>query len=107
MYALGVLICNLKYRLNYLSHHVALSITCFGFKIDTRVYTDSDWGSDRNTRRSTSEYMVCMAGDSVAWISRLQPKVTRSSMEAEYAACFLCTAGGCEVCQLLLLLFSV
>ena len=31
---------------------------------------------------------VCMAGGPVDWISKLQPFVTASLMEAEYVACF-------------------
>ena len=52
------------------------------------VYAYCDWGSDRDTRRSTSGYVVCMAGGPVDWISKRQPIVTVSSIEAEYVACF-------------------
>ena len=44
--------------------------------------------SDKDTRRSTSGGIVMMAGGPVNWISKLQPIVAVSSMEAEYIACF-------------------
>ena len=50
--------------------------------------SDSDWGSDKDTRRSTSGVLIMMAGGPVNWMSKLQPIVTVSSMEAEYLACF-------------------
>ena len=52
------------------------------------MYSDPDWGSDKDTRRSTSCVRIMMAGGSVNWISEIQPIVTVSSMEAEYLACF-------------------
>ena len=52
------------------------------------MYSDSDWGSDKDTRRSTSGVLIVMAGGPVNWMSKLQPIVTVSSMEAEYLACF-------------------
>jgi hypothetical protein len=74
--------------LNYLSHHPRVSIVYAGSTLDLHAYTDSDWGSDRDTRRSTSGGIVIMAGGLVHWLSKLQPIVTVSSMEAEYIACF-------------------
>ena len=74
--------------LNYLAHHPNYAITYCGDKLNLHVYTDSDWASDKDTRRSTSGFIVLMAGGPVNWISKLQPIVTVSSMEAEYIACF-------------------
>ena len=53
-------------------------------------YSDSDWGGDIDTRRSTTGYLFTMAGAGVSWKSRLQPTVALSSTEAEYMA--LCAA---------------
>jgi hypothetical protein len=63
MYAVGVLTHHLKCPtyasckvacrvLNYLLHHPAIAICYSGSKFNLHAYTDSDWGSDRDTRRS-------------------------------------------------------
>ncbi|MCO5583539.1 hypothetical protein L7F22_037450 [Adiantum nelumboides] len=49
-------------------------------------YTDSDYASDLDNRRSTSGYVFTMAGGAVSWRSRLQTCVTQSTTEAEYVA---------------------
>jgi hypothetical protein len=52
------------------------------------VYSDSDWGSDLDSRRSTSGYVVMMAGGPISWMSKLQPIVATSAMEAEYVSAY-------------------
>lgn len=47
-------------------------------------YTDSDWGGDEETRRSTSGYVFLFNGAPFSWKSKRQPTVTLSSCEAEY-----------------------
>jgi len=100
MYAVGVLTRHLKSPtyasckaacrlLNYLSTNPAVGIRYTGTTLALHVYTDSDWGSDKDTRRSTSGFVVLMAGGPVNWLSKLQVIVALSSMEAEYIACFL------------------
>ena len=74
--------------LNYLSQHPALCIRYSGSSLDLHVYSNSDWDSDKNTLRSTSDVLIKMAGGPVNSMSKLQPIVTVSSMEAEYLACF-------------------
>jgi hypothetical protein len=49
-------------------------------------YSDSDWGSHRDTSRSTSGYIFYIAGGPISWKSKLQPTVALSSTEAEYMA---------------------
>ena len=60
MHAVGVLTHHLKSPtyasckaacrvLNYLSHHPALSLCYSGSALNLQAYTDSDWGSDRDT----------------------------------------------------------
>jgi len=53
-----------------------------------RVYSDSDHGRCKDTRRSVTGFVFYLAGSPICWQSRQQPTVALSSMEAEYmAAC--------------------
>ena len=98
-YAVGVLTRHLKCPtyasckaasrvLNYLSQHPAVCVRYSGSSLDLHVYSDSDWGSNKDTRRSTSGVLIMAADGPVNWMSKLQPIVTEPSMEAEYLACF-------------------
>ncbi|CAM9817842.1 unnamed protein product [Choristocarpus tenellus] len=49
-------------------------------------YGDSDWGTDSQTRRSVTRYILWFNGSSMAWCSKLQLTVTLSSSEAEWTA---------------------
>ncbi|CDR39882.1 hypothetical protein NBRC10512_000405 [Rhodotorula toruloides] len=48
------------------------------------AYSDFDWGACPTTSRSTMGYVFLLAGGAVSWSSKLQPRVTASSTEAEY-----------------------
>jgi hypothetical protein len=48
------------------------------------AYSDADWASDVDGRRSTTGYMVMLNGNLVAWSSKKQPTVALSTAEAEY-----------------------
>jgi len=48
------------------------------------AYADSDWASDPTNRKSTTGYMVKLAGAIFSWNSRAQKTVALSSTEAEY-----------------------
>ncbi|CAM9216046.1 unnamed protein product, partial [Choristocarpus tenellus] len=49
-------------------------------------YRDSDWGTDSQTRRSVTGYLLLFNKSSIAWRSKLQGAVTLSSSEAEWTA---------------------
>lgn len=49
-------------------------------------YADSDWASDKDTRRSVTAYVYKLGGAAISWASRLQPTVALSSAESEYMA---------------------
>ena len=51
-------------------------------------YTDSDFQSDRDSRKSTSGSVFTLGGGAIVWRSIKQSSIADSIMEAEYiAAC--------------------
>ena len=48
------------------------------------AYSDTDWGEDLETCRSTSGYVMFLGNGIVSWLSRRQRNITLSSTEAEY-----------------------
>jgi hypothetical protein len=50
------------------------------------TYTDADHGGKKDTMKSTSGFVVMMAGGPVSWRSKLQTTVSLSTTEAEYVA---------------------
>ena len=49
-------------------------------------YTDSDFQSYADLRKSTSGYVFTLGGAAVSWRSIKQSCITNSTMEAEYVA---------------------
>ncbi|KAD5960622.1 hypothetical protein E3N88_12094 [Mikania micrantha] len=50
------------------------------------AFTDADWAGDKQTYRSTTGYLVYLGSNLIAWSSKRQPTLTRSSTEAEFRA---------------------
>ena len=76
-----------KHVLRYLRQTQFFTICYDGNDTDTLWgYSDSDWGEDRDDRKSTSGYVFYLAGALIGWVSRKQPIVALSSTEAEYIA---------------------
>lgn len=48
------------------------------------AYSDADWASDPDSRKSISSYVTLLAGGAVGWSSRRQNTIALSSTEAEY-----------------------
>ena len=49
-------------------------------------YTDSDFQSDIDSRKSTSGYVFTFGGGDISWQSVEQSSIADSTMEAEYIA---------------------
>lgn len=56
---------------------------------DLIAYSDSDWAGDKADRKSTSGSIVYFGGNPVAWFSRKQKCVAKSTAEAKYIAASL------------------
>ncbi|KAI4370853.1 hypothetical protein MLD38_019154 [Melastoma candidum] len=51
-------------------------------------YTDSDFGTCPDDRKSTSGYIFMMAGGAISWKSVKQTLTASSTMQAEFVACY-------------------
>uniref|UniRef100_A0A3Q7GHZ3 Reverse transcriptase Ty1/copia-type domain-containing protein n=1 Tax=Solanum lycopersicum TaxID=4081 RepID=A0A3Q7GHZ3_SOLLC len=60
--------------------------------LELRGFSDSDWANDKNDRKSTSGFLVFLGANLIYWYTKKQPKVSRSSTEAEYRALALLAA---------------
>ena len=64
------------YKLVYLGGHQD--------QIKLEMYTDADWAGNKETKRSTTEYVALLNGTAISWASKHQTSVAESSCEAEY-----------------------
>ena len=55
-----------------------------------RGFVDSNYATNKETRRSVTGYVLTLGGCLVTWQSKSQPSVTLSSTEAEYVALSTC-----------------
>lgn len=62
-------------------------------------FSDSDWASDIDTRRSCTGYVFTLAGGAISWGSSRQKTIALSSTEAEYMALCEATKEACWLRQ--------
>ena len=55
-------------------------------KMNLRAYVDSDFGGDKETRKSTKGYVILFDSTPTTWYSKLQKSVAVSTVESEYYA---------------------
>lgn len=75
-----------KRILRYLRGTVAAKLRYERGKEPMHAFCDADWGSESESRKSRTGYVVVMAGAAIAWCSKKQQIVALSSTEAEYIA---------------------
>ncbi|KAK2977771.1 hypothetical protein RJ640_028916 [Escallonia rubra] len=57
-----------------------------GAPLTLQAFSDSDWGGDHDSGRSTTGYVLYLGPNPISWKSTRQKSVSRSSSEAEYKA---------------------
>lgn len=57
-------------------------------------WSDSDWGGEIDSRRSTAGFVFTLAGGAITWQSKRQVAVTLSTAEAEFVAVALAAKEG-------------
>ena len=77
----------LTHVLRYLNHTSGQGILLQAApQLTLHAYSDSDWASCPNTRRSIAGYVMLLGQSPISWKSKKQSTVSRSSSQAEYRA---------------------
>jgi histone deacetylase 1/2 len=82
----------LRYLKGTLGHGLLISPSTAGPPFSLRAYSDADWATDQDDRRSTSGSCIYFGPNLVSWGSKKQSLVARSSTEAEYRSMANATA---------------
>ncbi len=72
--------------LHYLKGTKHWTLNLGGQVVDIAGYTDSDWGADRDDRKSIGAYVFRIGNAAISWKTKNQSSVALSSVEAEYMA---------------------
>ncbi|KAI0992649.1 hypothetical protein K3495_g15536, partial [Podosphaera aphanis] len=92
----------LKKLLRYLRSTVTYRLK-FGPNGDAAlvVYSDADWASDKNDRKSITGAVGILCGGAIFWLSRKQKSVATSTAEAEYTAMAITAKQGQWIAQVI------
>ena len=87
-----------KRILKYIAGTLGFGIwyTC-STKFKLQGYSDSDWASSLDNRRSTSRSVFTLGTSAITWYSKIQEIVALSTVEAEYVTT---TSSTCQAIQL-------
>ncbi|KAH9689118.1 Integrase catalytic domain-containing protein [Citrus sinensis] len=75
-----------KRILRYIKGTSDVALCYGGSEFTVRGYVDSDFAGDLDKRKSTTGYVLTLAGAAVSWVSKLHTIVALSTTEAEYMA---------------------
>lgn len=74
----------LRYLSGTINHGLLLQPSPLQTPITLTGFSDADWGSDPDDRKSTSGSCIYLGPNLISWWSKKQTLVARSSTEAEY-----------------------
>lgn len=93
----------LKRIIRYVQGTASYGIYIGSVKTDKLTsFTDADWASCPDTRRSTSGYCVFLGDSLISWATKRQPTISKSSAEAEYRGVANVVSESCWLRNLLL-----
>ena len=76
-----------KRILRYLRGTIDHALCYNGGDLRLTCYSDANWASDKDERKSTSGYAFIPGGGVVSWCSKKQSCIALFTMESEYVAC--------------------
>ena len=83
----------LKYIRGTLFHGVAFTLGPFHLS----AFTDADWASDPDDRKSTSGFLVYLGSNPITWSAKKQPTISRSCTESQYRALAIASTELCWI----------
>ena len=69
----------LRYLKGILTHGLVLTPSMY---LSLEAYSDADWASCSNTRRSSGGYVIYLGGNPVFWSSKKQQVVSKSNWKS-------------------------